>query len=431
MVSTSSYDYAEQVWMSRALSSEIIARPSLWRSSVYGSLWRCVLSEYGPVCAWVGVAAAILLVVTPAASFRGTDFFYYFCVSKLVVLGHGGQAYDIHALGHLERTLAYPVRVPGGVIPNVYPPFFALSLAPLAQLPYTVAYLIWLALSCVLLCVCLRALERYMDLQQRGRLVFRVVTLCSLPVVIALVQGQVSVVLLALLTGAFVALRLGRDQVAGALIGLVAVKPQFVVPLVLLLLLQRRWRGVCAFAGTYVVLLLAPLPVLGPSADFRYVHTLVQAASWGANVGGFAPIWNRSFAGFTQLLMAKPGSTIAFLLLDVLALAALSRVALRSKSVDVPFGCAVVVALLVSQHVLIHDLSLLLVPATVMLRHRREASGFLPLLLGLSYGAILVGFRLPVLVPVQLPTIAMCAMLAWLFLVANRRGRLAGVMEAS
>jgi hypothetical protein len=104
-------------------------------------------------CLLACLLGALLAAISGYWRAKGTDFFYYFCVSKLVGDGHGDLIYDPRALGIVERALAFPVRVPNGLIPNVYPPFFAVALEPLTKLPYDFAFVLWLGLNCCLFAV--------------------------------------------------------------------------------------------------------------------------------------------------------------------------------------------------------------------------------------------------------------------------------------
>jgi hypothetical protein len=350
------------------------------------------------------------MLETGAAVAKGTDYFYYYCVSRLVNSGQGGQIYDLNKLGLLERSLAAPVRVPGGVIPNVYPPFFALLTAPLAALPYSTGYVFWLALNCVVFGAALAFALHSSELRGRARFGFGAIALLSLPALIALLQGQVSMVLLGLFVLTYRAARSGHDTVAGAALAFTLIKPQYVIPFLLLFALMRRSRILAAFGVTAALLVLAPLPILGAGVVGGYAHSLVDATHWGAQVGGFAPRWNRSFAGFTQLLFPSGVATSVALGLDILTLGLLVRIVRLRRSFELSFAACVVAALLISQHVLIHDLVLLLLPVTVLIANRRAAATpAVPLALA-AYAAVAAGFWLAPVIHIQLATVAMCAL---------------------
>lgn len=371
---------------------------------------------YGIILLW----AVFLVVETGAATTAGTDYFYYLAVTKLAALGHGAQIYNLGVLGGLERSLAYPLRIPHGALPNVYPPFFALTLMPLAVLPYSAGYLTWLAVNSACLAWALWRLEALLGLTGRARVALRVAATAFLPVVVALLQGQVSMVLLAAFTGCFLALRTGHDRRAGALLGLTLIKPQFALPFLLLLLIHRRRRALLSFAATAAGLSLLPVPFLGLQPLVAYARTLIQATSWGANMGGFQPPVNRSFAGFTGVLLPHGPATAIALLLDLAALAVLVWVAWRTPELEIPFALAVVVSLLASQHVLIHDLSLLILAAAGAWRVRATGPRHLGMVLVAAYLAVVIGFPLAQVLRIQVPTLGMITVGAWLVIAARR-----------
>jgi Glycosyltransferase family 87 len=371
-------------------------------------------------CASATVLGVVLSLMTRSPVTKGTDFFYYFCVSKLVAQGRGSHVYDPRALGLLERSLAHPVRVPGGLIPNVYPPFFAVALAPLANLPYSLAYVVWLLLNCILLGWSVFYLEQYAHFGRRGRAIFRLATFVSLPVIVGLLLGQVTFILLALLCSTFFAANSRMDRLAGVSLALTLIKPQYALPFLLIFVLHRRHQALIAFMATACALFVVPNLVLGWSADQAYIEALLHATRWGGEVGGFSPRVNRSFSGFTQLLMPTPASRVANAVLDVLALGAVIVTTVRTRELDLPFGLALVVALLASQHVLLHDLTLLIIPAAIAWRYRTVAPTSTLALGALVYLSMYMGFNASLTRSIQLPTIAMSALAVWLFVIAWR-----------
>lgn len=381
---------------------------------------RAYIVGNGAALAFGLLACFAALLWTGAVNLKGWDFFYYYAPSRLIVEGHGALIYNTAALGHLERAMTYPFRVPNGVVPNVYPPYFALLLAPLAALPYNVAYVVWLCLNCFLLAAGTFVFEPLARLGPRRALYVRFAFFCSLPVVVALLQGQTSCLTLALLALVYLALRSERDTLASGALAIAMIKPQYVLPFLLLLLIQRRWRALASFAVASLLLLALPAAILGLSVDAQYLDTLRHAAGWGSNMGGFAPVWNRSFAGFAQLLLPQPASTVVTGVLDLAALALFIRALLRGARLDLAFGLALVVALLVSQHVLIHDLTLLIIPVAIALEYRAVGPRHLVLLLVAVYVLVTVGFGLALFTPVQSATVGMTALGVWLYVAIGR-----------
>lgn len=365
---------------------------------------------------FVGLGVCYLaLARSGAVSVKQWDFLIYYAGSRLVVLGHGGSLYSSAQIGRLEAVLAAPFAVPGGSLPYLFAPYLAVALAPLALLPYTVAYGAWMGVNCVLLALSSESLQQYAGLGDRASRLFRAAAFISLPVLVALLLGQTSVLLLTCFTAAFFALRSNRDLLAGACLALTLGKPQYVFPVLLVLVLCRRWRALAAFGVAAAVLAVAVVPILGLRIDLQYFSLLQQAAGGGHGINGFQPILNRSLHGWAELLF--PASLVwpVTAVLDVAALLLLVRATMASRTLDIPYALAIVVALLISPHVLIHDLTLLLIPVAAALAARETGPRYLKLTLAFLYLSVLVGFALPLVVPVQLSVAGMGALAFWLF----------------
>ncbi len=381
----------------------------------------------GLVFAYVALrsSGAVSLAVS---SLKISDFMSYYSALRLIYIGHGSSIYTFSALHHLQVGLMYPLTMPNGFQPYyLYPPYFALILAPLAALPFDAAYLVWTALNCLLLICSLYLLEQYCGLGKRAALALRLASVCFLPVFVTLLQGQVSILLLLLLVLVFFALRRGTrgEILAGVLLACALIKPQYVVPVLLVLALRRQWRLLGSFMATAAVLFGLPMLIFGPSISGGYLRALHAASSWSmhAQYIGFGPEGNQSFAGAAQQLLPALPATIAFATLCLLVLGLLGWVALRAPNQEVALGMAVVVALLISPHVFIYDLALLLLPAVIVLRYRPPAFPLVVVCLMVGYGAIFIGYRLAFSTPIHLAVIAMLAMCVWFWQLGRLHAR--------
>lgn len=382
-------------------------------------------------CGLLAAYVAVRLRGIMSANFiRSFDFMTYYSSFRLVLDGHAGQVYDLHTLGHAEASV---IGAAYSVIPYLYPPYFALIFAPLAVLPFGLSFLFWLVFNCVLLSLSLYFLQTYAHLSGRAATAFRVAAISFLPVFLTLILGQSSILLLACLTVALVSLRSGRDTLAGVMLAFAILKPPYAAAVVLVLLARGQWRALYAFAIATFSLLAAPIPIFGLSIDRSWLDFLLNAGSWQGHGPHFTyqhvPIspalyqaqWNHSFTGFAQLLLPSQTANMARLAAGGLAILALLWCARRSALVDIPFGLALVVGLLVSPHALGYDLSLMLIPVAVTLRFRSLGPPGLRVFLITCYVMATVGYRLAFAVPIQLSVIATSALALWLLLLSGER----------
>lgn len=345
----------------------------------------------------------------------GGDFVSYYSGAHLAVTGSAAHIYNLASLGRYEETLVYPNTMSGGVLPYVYPPYLSLLMAPLDVLPYIAAWVAWLAINCLLLAWILRSLRQYLHLAGRSGALLLTACLSFPPVFMAAaVQGQTSILLLALFTGAFFAVRAGREWQAGVLLSLTIMKPQYALPFLLVLAIRRHWAAIAAFAASSAGLIAVPIIVLGPGVTLGYVHILRLATTWHGQFG-YGPALNQSVSGFADLVFPPNVATPVTALISVAALACLVRVTRRSTRLDIPLALAVMAAFAISPHVLIHDMSLLILPAAVAVRYRRAGPRHLGPVLSLGYVAALISVRPSSTGPIQLSVVAMFVLAAWLY----------------
>lgn len=141
-----------------------------------------------------------------------------------------------------------------GVHPTPHPFAVGWLCLPLAALEYPTAVNAWLVFE---VCCLLAALILWMKLSgtpwtwRRG-LCASVVLLAWTPLAAELVFGQFALPMLALFLAAWLALRVGKDVLGGALLGSIVVLKLMGWPLLLWLAWRRRWRVIGAAATVWL-----------------------------------------------------------------------------------------------------------------------------------------------------------------------------------
>lgn len=217
-----------------------------------GSLRR-FLSEYGPY------GLPVVLLVYLALESYQIDFRAFYLAGKAVLLGldpylnHVGTRPDFYAPINAEAFATSGFR---------YPPLAALLFAPLALAPYVVSKVLFSLLMWLLLVGIAYQLVRRSGWRLPGEaLLFAGV---SFPVLAMVERGQIDPLMVALVLASYwLALRPGRQGLAGGLLALAGSLKIF--PFVVLLdwLARRRWRLVLWTLVWAVVLFVLPLPLLG------------------------------------------------------------------------------------------------------------------------------------------------------------------------
>jgi len=313
------------------------------------------------------------LTFLPKALRGHADFRQLYVAGYMVRTGHRTQLYDYAAQAYFQNTL---VSNDERALPFIRPAYQALMFVPFSLLPYRTAYLGFLLLNVLLLALA------FLILQPRLRGLSRVwpglppaLFLGFYPVALALMQGQDSILLLALLAAALVSLERNRDLTAGALAGVGLFKFQIVVPIVLLFLLWRRWRFVKGFMFSAILVGLLSFITSGWAETVVFVHSLLSVGAGLPAVPGEInfPLRINIMANLRGLIygLASLRAPQRWLQVTTLLLSSLVVISVRARGRQQRGGDALVLAItagvVVSYYLFIHDLSILLIPIVLTL----------------------------------------------------------------
>jgi hypothetical protein len=280
----------------------------------------------------------------------GTDFITFWTASWMVLHGDAGSIYDIPKVTRLVNQL-----LPGheGVLFWLYPPTFLVPVVPLALLPYLPSLFVFTALGLGLCCL---ALRHWPD-----RKLHLLLFLAAPATLLNLLQGQ-NGFFTAGLWVAGLALLPKRPVLAGALLGLLVFKPQLAVLAPFVLLLSGNWRGLCGFAVSAGLFVLASLLVSGP--DMWQQFFSLSGFSFSLVSEGLILPWSKMGSLFVSARMLGLPPLPALLLHGLGAVVALVAVAGIWRSPSAPQGlksaAVLLAALIVTPHQFDYDLVLLL-----------------------------------------------------------------------
>ena len=313
------------------------------------------------------------LTFFPNALRGHADFRQLYIAGYMVRTGHRTQLYDYAAQTFFQNALVSNGEL---ALPFIRPAYQALLFVPFSLFSYRTAYLGFLLLNVLLLALA------FLILQPRLRGLSRVwpglppaLFLGFYPVALALMQGQDSILLLALLAAALVSLERNRDLTAGALAGVGLFKFQIVVPIVLLFLLWRRWRFVKGFLFSAILVGLLSFITSGWAETVVFVHSLLSVGAGLPAVPGEInfPLRINIMANLRGLIygLASLRAPQRWLQVTTLLLSSLVVISVRARGRQQRGGGALVLAItagvLVSYYLFIHDLSILLIPIVLTL----------------------------------------------------------------
>lgn len=292
-----------------------------------------------------------------------SDFRSFYTAGHML---RSGQLYDYNAEVAAQNALVSPNRY---ALPFMSPPYAALLFALLSPLSFHAAYWVFVAFN---LCFCWVAaiiMQPFCpSLHARWRLTLPLLFLSFMAVGIALVFGQLSLILLVLYCACFAAVQTCRPFLAGVFLSFALLKFQIALPIALLFLVWRQWRFLAGFISGTAALILISIPVTGLHGLFAYFHSLLFMAGQTSNETKYAMFSAQmpNLYGFFHAIFA--GRT-GFVLTAASSLLVLLWAATRKPSLPV----ALLAAILVSYHFYPYDLTLLLLP--ICLIFNAELSG--------------------------------------------------------
>lgn len=331
-------------------------------------------------------ASIVILLAVVVLAYRALQFV---ALTREIQWGYDFSAYWAAAGRLLDGLSPYAAaQLAGPYGPQqqflyLYPPPLAAAVSPLAALfpgDYRAAAWVWAAMGFAILVASVLALwraeglgERFPLLAGRGRWLLVAGALAFPPVVGELVMGNVHLVLLGLLTVAWLGIRRGTtsgEWAAGIAVGVAAVIKVFPALLLLWFVLTRRSRAAAGVVVGAAAAAAATLPLTGlpPWLDFPTV--LLNLSAPTDTTDTLAPtVWLAEWTGFGA----------ARIVVTAASLLALVGVSIAARS-DLPSAHEPTLARSFGAAVL---LSLLVAPA---MYHHYLAIAVLPLVLGLAAG---------------------------------------------
>jgi len=343
------------------------------------------------LCLW-GVCAVDF--ATPgmydrAGNIKFQDFLPLYASARLIAQQRASELYQQVIAESIQAIVGHPTRV---LLPNLYGPQVGLFFVPLSRFSFPVAARIWMTISLLIYFACIYLVWKSCSVLQAHAAMVALCAIAFPPLFHFFVRGQMSALVLACFTAAFLAFRADRHWLAGVALGFLVFKPQFLVAIPLVLLLAHAWK---AFAGV-VIASAAQLAVttiyFGPAVMHAYFDTLwhISRVIDAAELS-LAPIQMHSLRSFWSLLIPWPEAALVLYALTSLAIVVTAAAIWESSAPLAPrFAALTLAAVLVNPHLFIYDLlvlapPLLLVADWTLRNPQHPSSAALKLLLYLAF----------------------------------------------
>jgi len=303
-----------------------------------------------------------------------SDFRQLYTAGYMVRSGHAHELYDYESQRYFQNKVVSQADM---ALPFIRPAYEALLFVPFSFLSYRTAYFAFLGLNAILLAVSYQLLRPKLEnLARIYRWLPAALFLAYLPIAAALIQGQDSIFLLTLFTLVLVSLEGGNEFTAGAILGVGAFKFHVVIPAALLFLAWQRWRcaagaaitGTLAVAGSVLLVGLAQARIYAQSLlTFGAQSHPMPGHLWYPLPPNLMPNLHGLIFGIAEGHLPVNWITWATAGLSLLILLLVASLRPDCQKNSDAFLIAVLTSALVSYYLLIHDLSILLIPIAITL----------------------------------------------------------------
>jgi hypothetical protein len=295
------------------------------------------------------------------------DFPLYYGAARIINDGNGTHLYELE----VQRQYQKEFRPAGSDrdLPFNHPPYELLPLLIPAKFSFPVAHVVWSALNLALLALVM--VRIWLFIEPKHRALSALMLFAFFPTLTALKMGQDSIITTYLLVETFVTLTRKQFAKAGGLLALGLYKPQFVLPLLGILALRRKWQCVIAFLTVALLLAAISLGMVGRNG------LLGLLSLWSPMIHRGHVVWPELMTNLRGLIyitlnllnvsaLTNALTLIASVLVYTVTIRLWSGETRRSELFDLSFALAIVATALVSFHLYSYDATMLIIPLIIM-----------------------------------------------------------------
>lgn len=316
------------------------------------------------------LVAVVIWILTAVVSFTGTsdrgiagplkgsDFVQFYTLGHLASAHRISEMYD--AASFHEAQAEFLPESAREIYPPVYPPQAAVMFAPTSGLSYQRALFIWSLITIAGYALIVWSVWKVVAARLPDRTFVIAAAAAFPPFWSVILHGQVTVILLFAFWAGWLALEHHRRWLAGFAFGLLAIKPQFGIPLAVVVLASGEWAMLTGAVTSVMAQAVVVWMVLGSEAFTAFADSIPTTIAY-ADLLEAKPFMSHSLRSLTRLTPNWIGlpmwAALAAIVLWFTVRAWKSDAPLRVR-----LGVVVLAATLVNPHVIIYDLTVLALP---------------------------------------------------------------------
>lgn len=296
----------------------------------------------------------------------GADFIAFYAAGMIARHEGASHVYDLTLQKTIEQEQVGFILAQDQVLIFNHDPYLIPILSLFVSGNYTLSFIRWILLLCMISALSIRILISEDTGDRRNKFLILLCMATFYPLFMSAINGQDTVFILLGLSMSVYGLKINKDWVVGSGLALATIRPQITLLLVLPFLFKRQKVFAYFFACALILGLMSFL-TLGFDGLQGYLSIMrisVEGSWYGlkenvmVNLVGL--LW-RVFPGLGSQAIHWVGWA-------AYGISAFGLVLLWIKSREIgikELGLGVVISLFVSPHLHYHDLTLLLVPATI------------------------------------------------------------------
>lgn len=301
---------------------------------------------------------------------RGADFVHFYTLGHLAYAHHISAMYDQAALHEAQVALVPDSKT--FLYPPVYPPQVPVLFVPISGWSYQTALVVWSVLTIVGYGLIVWSAWKPVSARLPDRNLLMVLAAAFPPFWMLVLYGQITILILGAFWAGWMALERRHHVLAGAAFGLLAIKPQFGIPLAVVVLARRDW-AMLGGAVTSVALQAAAAWVVLGSEAFRGFASAVLVTFNNVDLLESKPIYSHSLRTLTRLAPNWIGIPL-WIVAAVIVLWYTARVWKSDAPIRVRLGTVILASVLVNPHVIIYDVTVLALPLIWFAAYVQEES---------------------------------------------------------
>lgn len=310
------------------------------------------------ICLWGTIAFEYTVpgIFDRAGNIKFQDFLQFSISARLITQGRAYQLYDDQVLAHEIHAIVG--RDSGVFLQYYHGPQVPIPFIPLLSLPYLAQAAIWAAISVAIYFTCVWLVWRRCAALRSRRSLVILSTLAYPPLFHFFLRGQLSALVLACFTVSYFAFAAGHDWLAGATLGCLASKPQFLLAIPLILLFAHAWKAAAGLLSSAAAQLILTSIYFGrPVMEPYFIRLLHTGANPSSTELAFSAIQMHSLYSFSEILIPwHPGVWALYLTSSVAVIALATAIWKSSSPLHLRFAALSLAAVLVNPHIYIYDL---------------------------------------------------------------------------